>query len=169
MALNGAEMQRRLMLMRHAKSAWQSEAPTDHARPLNKRGRRDAPRVGKRLVELGWVPDQVLGSDSRRTQETWEQMQKHFPEARVRFTRALYAGGPTELRSEVARLSAAVRTVLVLGHNPGWENAVKALSGREVRMTTANVVLLEGKGATWGEALQRGRWSVVGVVRPKEL
>ena len=103
------------------------------------------------------------------TQETWEQMQKHFPEARVRFTRALYAGGPTELRSEVARLSAAVRTVLVLGHNPGWENAVKALSGREVRMTTANVVLLEGKGATWGEALQRGRWSLVGVVRPKEL
>ena len=62
-----------------------------------------------------------------------------------------------------------MRTVLVLGHNPGWENAVKALSGREVRMTTANVVLLEGKGATWGEALQRGRWSVVGVVRPKEL
>ena len=169
MALNGAEMQRRLMLMRHAKSAWQSQAPTDHERPLNKRGRRDAPRVGERLVELGWMPDQVVGSDSRRTQETWEQMQKHFPEARVHFTRALYAGGPTELRSEVARLSAAVRTVLVLGHNPGWENAVKALSGREVRMTTANVVLLEGKGATWGEALQRGRWSVVGVVRPKEL
>jgi phosphohistidine phosphatase len=96
-------------------------------------------------------------------------MQKHFPEARVRFTRALYAAGPTELRSEVARLSAGVRTVLVLGHNPGWENAVQALSGRDVRMTTANVVLLEGKGATWGEALQRGRWSVVDVVRPKEL
>jgi len=162
-------MQRRLMLMRHAKSAWQSQAPTDHERPLNKRGRRDAPRVGKRLVELGWVPDQVVGSDSRRTQETWEQMQKHFPEVRVRFTRALYMGGPTELRSEVARLSAGVRTVLVLGHNPGWENAVKALSGRDVRMTTANVVLLEGKGATWGEALQRVPWSVIGVVRPKEL
>jgi len=162
-------MQRRLMLMRHAKSAWQSQAPSDHERPLNERGRRNAPRVGKRLAELGWVPDHVIGSDSRRTRETWERMQKHFPEARVSFTRALYAAGPTELRTEVARLPAGVRTVLVLGHNPGWEEAVKALSGTEVQMTTANVVLLEGAGATWGQALQRGRWSVAGVVRPKEL
>ena len=61
-----------------------------------------------------------------------------------------------------------MRTVLLLGHNPGWEEAVKALSGREVRITTANVVLLKGKGATWGEAL-RGPWSVAGVVHPKEL
>jgi phosphohistidine phosphatase SixA len=61
-----------------------------------------------------------------------------------------------------------VRTVLVLGHNPGWEEAVTELSGREMRITTANVVLLEGEGATWGEAL-RGPWSVAGVVRPKQL
>jgi hypothetical protein len=45
---------------------------------------------------------------------------------------------------------------------------VKELSGREVRITTANVVLLEGEGATWREAL-RGPWSVGGVVRPKQL
>ena len=95
-------MQRRLMLMRHAKSSWKSQVPTDHERPLNERGRRDAARVGKRLAKLGWVPDLVVGSDSRRTEETWERMQKRFPDARVRFTRALYAGGPRELRSEVA-------------------------------------------------------------------
>jgi phosphohistidine phosphatase len=169
MPLHGGQMLRRLMLMRHAKSSWTSRAATDHERPLSERGRRDAPRVGKRLAELGWVPDLVLGSDSRRTRETWERMQKHFPQGRASFTRALYAAGPAELRTEVARLSADVRTVLVLGHNPGWEEAVKALSGREVRITTANVVLLEGEGATWGEALRRRRWSVAGVVRPKEL
>jgi phosphohistidine phosphatase len=163
------QMQRRLMLMRHAKSSWTSDVTTDHERPLNERGRRDARRVGKRLVKLGWVPDLVLGSDSRRTRETWKRMLKHFPEVRTVFTRALYAGGPTELRTEVARLSADAHTALILGHNPGWEEAVKALSGREVRITTANVVLLEGKGATWSAALQRGRWSLAGVVRPKEL
>jgi phosphohistidine phosphatase len=169
MPLHGGEMQRRLMIMRHAKSTWSSDVATDHERPLNKRGRRDAPRVGKRLAKLGWVPELVVSSDSRRTQETWELMQKRFPEARVSFTRALYAGGLTELRSEVARLSADARTVLVLGHNPGWEEAVKALSGREVRITTANVVLLKGEGATWAEALRHGPWRVAGVVRPKEL
>ena len=95
-------------------------------------------------------------------------MQKSFPNARVRFTRVLYAGGPSELRFEVARLSGEVRTVLVLGHNPGWEEAVTEVSGREMRITTANVVLLEGEGATWREAL-RAPWSVAGVVRPKQL
>jgi phosphohistidine phosphatase len=162
-------MQRRLMLMRHAKSSWTFPGLADDERPLNKRGRRDAPRVGKRLVELGWVPDLVVSSDSRRTRETWERMQKHFPAAHVRFTRALYGGGPTELRREAARLPAAVRTVLVLGHNPGWEEAVEELSGREVRITTANVVLLEAEGATWADALRRGHWTVAGVIRPKEL
>ena len=117
-------MQRRLMLMRHAKSSWKSQVPTDHERPLNERGRRDAARVGKRLAKLGWVPDFVVSSDSRRTEETWERIQKSFPDARFRFTRVLYAGGPSELRSEVARLSGDVRTVLALGHNPGWEEAV---------------------------------------------
>jgi len=161
-------MQRLLMLMRHAKSSWASPGLADHARPLNKRGRRDAPRVGKRLAKDGWVPDRVVSSDSSRTRETWERMQKYFPEARVRFTRALYAGGPAELRTEVARVSADVGTVLVLGHNPGWEEAVRVLSGQDVQIATANVVLLQGEGATWGEAL-RGAWSVAGVVRPKEL
>jgi phosphohistidine phosphatase len=169
MPLHGGEMRRRLMIMRHAKSSWRSQVPTDHERPLNTRGRRDAAQVGKRLAKLGWVPDLVVCSDSRRTRETWERMERRFPETRARFTRALYAGGPTELRTEVAHLSANVRTVLVLGHNPGWEEAVVELSGREVRITTANVVLLEREGATWGEALRRGSWSVAGVVRPKEL
>jgi phosphohistidine phosphatase len=125
MPLHGVEMQRRLMIMRHAKSSWRSHVPTDHERPLNTRGRRDAPRVGKRLAKLGWVPEFVVSSDSRRTQETWERMQKHFPEACVSFTRALYASGLAELRTEVARLSAEVRTVLVLGHNPGWEKRLR--------------------------------------------
>ena len=112
------------------------------------------------------MPDFVVSSDSRRTEETWERIQKSFPNARVRFTRVLYAGGPSELRSEVARLSGDVRTVLVLGHNPGWEEAVTEVSGREMRITTANVVLLEGEGATWREA-PRGRERLL--VRPKQL
>ena len=81
------------------------------------------------------------------------RMQNRFPDARVRFTRA----------------SLVTRTVLVLGHNPGWEEAVEELIGREVRITTANVVLLKGEGATWREALERGAWSVAGVIRPKQL
>jgi len=52
-AANLSNVQRRLMLMRHAKSSWKSQVPTDHERPLTERGRRDAARVGKRLSKLG--------------------------------------------------------------------------------------------------------------------
>ena len=63
-------MAKRLLVTRHAKSSWKSGEDSDHARPLNKRGRRDAPRVAAHLVGLGWVPEQVLSSDSQRTRET---------------------------------------------------------------------------------------------------
>ncbi len=71
-------MTMRLIIMRHAKSDWNSGAASDHARPLNKRGRRDAPRVANRLGELGWQPDYVISSDSRRTRETLELMLPHL-------------------------------------------------------------------------------------------
>ena len=67
-------MERRLIVMRHAKSSWKSDAETDHLRPLNKRGRDSAPLVAARLVELGWIPEAVYSSDSLRTRETWDGM-----------------------------------------------------------------------------------------------
>ena len=69
---------KRLIVMRHAKSDWGTNAPTDHARPLNKRGQRDAPRVAQRLVELDWLPQYIVSSDSTRTRETYELMNSHY-------------------------------------------------------------------------------------------
>ena len=71
-------MRRRIIVMRHAKSSWKSGARDDHARPLNKRGRRDAPRIAARLAELGWVPERVISSDSERTRQTWARMEEAF-------------------------------------------------------------------------------------------
>ena len=67
-------MHRRLIIMRHAKSSWTSGALSDHERPLNARGIRDAPRVGAALVKRGWLPQLVLSSDSERTRETFAGM-----------------------------------------------------------------------------------------------
>ncbi len=64
-------MTRRLIVMRHAKSSWKHAGLTDHQRPLNKRGRKDAPRVARALIERGWTPRRVLSSDAARTRETW--------------------------------------------------------------------------------------------------
>lgn len=162
-------MEKRLIIMRHAKSSWTSGATTDHQRPLNKRGRRAAPLVGARLRDLGWVPDLVIASDSQRTRETWQRMQAEFPHpVKERFSSAFYHGGPAALASVCSNLAADVSTLLVLGHNPGWEEAVASLSRQWIRLTTANAALLQCDARDWAEAMA-GDWALVDVLRPKEL
>ena len=155
--------------MRHAKSSWDSDAPSDHARPLNKRGRRDAPRVARRLQELGWAPDAVCSSDSERTRQTWSLMSAELEsEAPATFTSKLYCAGLGAIQDAAERWPDEAGTVLVLGHNPGWEDSLTMLSGRAEVMTTANAGLLVGEGTSWAAALERG-WDLEALIRPKEL
>lgn len=166
-------MERRLILMRHAKSSWTSDAPSDLERPLNKRGKRDAPRVAQELVALGWIPGAVVTSPARRTRATWRRMREVFAiegtdDVEVRVAEGLYHGDGDALRDDAERWPAEVDALLVLGHNPGFELALRELSGVAAPMTTGNAALLEGRGATWAEALD-GTWRLVTVVRPREL
>lgn len=163
---------RRLIVMRHAKSAWDTDAPDDHARPLSDRGRRDAPRVGERLAQMGWFPQHVIASDSVRTTETWEHMASAFSsrEVEVVFTRRLYHGGLGAVQNVLEPLERRVRTAMVLGHNPGFEHVVAWLSGEGIRLTTGNAALLLHPASEWKEAvLDSGGWSLEDVLRPKEL
>lgn len=166
-------MNRRLIVMRHAKSSWADGSMSDHERPLNDRGRREAPEVARKLVELEWVPEIVLSSDSKRTRETWKRMKPVFEEAGctpiMHKLSELYHAGMDEAADALAELDDAVDCVLLLGHNPGWEDVVAYLSGVSVTMTTANAVLLEGGGDSWQDALERGSWQLIEVIRPREL
>lgn len=157
--------------MRHAKSSWAAQGLGDHERPLNERGRRDAPRVAARLAELGWAPDGIWSSDAERTRETAALMLPDLGgEPSVTFDAELYLAGLPALRKAAGSWEAGWSTVLALGHNPGWEDAASALSGSHIGMTTANAVLLESAGDApdWAAALS-GEWTLVDVVRPKEL
>jgi len=160
-----------LIIMRHAKSDWETDAPTDHARPLNRRGRRDAPRIAKRIAQLGWQPDIVVSSDSQRTRETYQLMTDHFsPDVDLRFLDSLYHAGPHELADVLQQLPDAAVTVLALGHNPGWSEVVYWLTKNSVSMTTANAALCHVPANSWPAALQlAGSWQLDEVLRPKEL
>lgn len=162
-------MQRRLILMRHAKSSWASAGLTDHARPLNPRGRRDAPRVADALVHLGWTPARVLLSDAQRTRETWAGMAPRLPEVPTSLHPTLYLAGLPAIEALAHHWPDDLQgPVLLLGHNPGWEDAATTLSGRSHTLTTANAVLLVGDGASWSEALA-GEWSVASHLKPRTL
>jgi len=162
---------KRLVLMRHAKSSWKSDAPTDHARPLNGRGRRDSPKVGAELARRGWVPDRVLSSDSARTRETFARMREALGvDDDARFTRALYHAGVDAVREALAALDDGVETALILGHNPGWEEVLEWLSGEDHEMKTATCALLSVEAATWPAAVEAaGDWAVADVIYPRSL
>ena len=162
-------MQRRLIVMRHAKSSWQSEAETDHARPLNSRGRRDAPKVANRFVELDWLPQHVLSSDSQRTRETCALLMQSWDEGiGVQFLASLYHAGASSLEQELPGVSDEVETLLVVGHNPGWEEVVYRLCQQVVTMKTATAALLQGECEAWHDTF-RTSWTLCDVIYPREL
>lgn len=164
-------MLRRLLVMRHAKSSWKEPGQADHARPLNGRGQRDAPRMGAYLAASGWAPELVLSSDSQRTRETWALASEALePEPEVRFLPELYLAGPEVVRRVLSGVDDSVETLLILGHNDGWEEVVGWLCGRGERITTGNIAFLSTEAPSWSAALaQAPRWRLHEVARPKEL
>ena len=164
-------MKRRLIVMRHAKSSWAEPGISDHARPLNGRGREAAPKVAHRLIEIGWQPEIVLSSDAMRTRETVDLMSMEFSEDVERqFLPELYLSGIREVVSVVSHIPSTTETVMVVGHNPGWEYVVQHLSGEEIVMKTGTAALLQTTAESWSEAIRlAGGWSVLDVIYPREL
>lgn len=156
----------RLILMRHAKSSWANADLSDHQRPLNKRGRGAAPIVARRIVDAGWAPDLALVSDAARTEETWAYMaQTSFPDTPSHLVPSLYHGTLADIVEAVRTYVRDHETVLVLGHNPGWEDAAHALSGRRLTLKTANAVLLSSKTA-WPAAI-KASWVFEDLLTPR--
>jgi phosphohistidine phosphatase len=124
-----AEAGRRLVLLRHAKSAW-PDMP-DHERPLARRGQRDAPVMGRWLRTAGLVPDLVVCSTARRARETWQLAQSGLGAAPpVRLDDRVYQASAAALLDLIRRESGAARTLLVVGHDP-------ALPGLALTLTEA--------------------------------
>lgn len=163
-------MTRRLLLMRHAKSSWKTGLP-DPERPLNARGRRDAPRMARWLVEHDLRPDHVLCSEAERTRETLVWMEDALGDDLPHTILArLYHAGVGDLLDAIAA-APDVDTLLVLGHNPGLEELVEHLSGAQEHMPTAAVAVLEvPDDRAWRDVPSiHGRMHLREVARPKDL
>lgn len=164
----------RLVLMRHARAAGLL-APDgsgvvpggDHERPLEPAGREDAADVGAALAARGWIPDAVVSSDSARTRQTWACLTASLGAPPVRFSPALYHADAGTLLDELGGVDADVRTLLVLGHNPGLQELAYELTGEDVGLATANALLLRSGYVSWPEALRPRRWHLEALVRPK--
>jgi phosphohistidine phosphatase len=119
---------RRLMLLRHAKSDWSLPGQSDHDRDLAPRGRKAAPLMGRYLAEHGMVPDQVIVSTAKRTRETWRLVAGMLPkQPRVDFEDRIYEASPRDILAAIADTPASARSLLVVGHNPGFQDTANLL------------------------------------------
>ncbi|MCX5013011.1 MULTISPECIES: histidine phosphatase family protein [unclassified Streptomyces] len=120
---------RRLVVLRHAKSAWPPDVP-DAERPLGPRGLRDAPAAGRWLREGDCEPDLVVCSPARRTRQTWDlAAAESGVSAPVTYEERVYGASTEELLDLVRETPAQVRTLLLVGHNPGAQELVLSLAG----------------------------------------
>jgi phosphohistidine phosphatase len=167
---------RRLMLLRHAKSDWPDVS--DRERPLAKRGRRDAPRVGRWLRDRGYLPDAVVCSIARRTRQTWELMAPELGGSpSVTFEPRAYDANALTLLYLARELSAPYRAALLIGHNPAISELAGSLAepqhadgaspSRELRFPTAAVAVFEFTG-DWPD-LSPGQAHLLAYTIPADL
>ena len=159
-----------LLILRHAKSSWNNTNLSDHERPLNKRGKRDAPRMGKLLAEQNLTPDLIITSSAERALTTAELVALNSGyEEEITVTRHLYHGDPEDYFEVLREKGDLHHCVMVVGHNPGMEALVEDLTGAYERMPTATLIQIELPFDSWAECADEPAGKLIAVWRPKEL
>lgn len=120
-----------LLLLRHAKSSWDDTKLPDRERPLSKRGRRAAGAMRQAMQELGLLPDLVLVSPAKRTQETLAHLEPWDETPLIEPMEALYLASAPQLLTILHDVAETVRGVLLIGHNPGMHELALTLAGAQ--------------------------------------
>ncbi len=161
---------RELLILRHAKSSWKHAGLSDDERPLNGRGERDAPRMGRWIADRGWVPDAVLSSDAVRARSTiLLAMQAWDPAPPLTLLHELYLAGPSTYVERLRELGDGHLRAMVVGHNPGLEELASLLVGREVAMPTACLVRIGLPIDSWRALSLKTRGELLALQKPREL
>lgn len=161
-----------LILIRHAKSSWDEPGVGDRERPLNKRGLKDAPKIGAALRERGVEPDVMIASLAVRAWATAELIADElgYPREELVQESAIYAAGLNALMQVVQNIDEEVETACLIGHNPGFEDLANTLIPGMVvsHLPTCGVVRMRIKSETWG-AVGVGDGELVEFLEPKKL
>lgn len=120
---------RQLLLLRHAKSSWDETGQPDHARPLNARGRQAARAMAAAMRRLHLAPELVLVSTAMRTMETLHALEPFEDSTLVDPLEGLYLAPAGKMLEVLRGVPETVRSVLLIGHNPGMQDLALALAG----------------------------------------
>lgn len=143
---------KKLFLIRHAKSSWDDASLADEDRPLNKRGKKDAPLMGSILQKGGVVPDLIISSPAKRAYSTAKKIAKaiHYPPDHIQTFEKLYLSSPSALLEVIRLQPAEVRTLMLFGHNPEITELVPQLCGEQIdNVPTCGIVCISFLTDTW--------------------
>ncbi len=169
-------MNRELLILRHAKSAWDTDAATDFDRPLAKRGQKAAPRVGRFLLEQGLIPDYLVSSPARRAKQTVTLVceQLDISPAQINWDDRIYGAWTASLVDVLKECPGDAKRVLIAGHNPGLETLLQYLSKHRIPfphdgkyLPTAAVAHLE-IFSDWDQ-LDSGAGNLLSITRSRDL
>ena len=159
-----------VFLFRHGKSDWDAPYGPDHERPLAKRGRQAADRMGRFLAERGEVPQLAITSTALRARDTLDRAVRAGNWAcRVKLLDDLYLPSPYMLLHVLQQQAEPLSSVMLVGHQPAWSETLALLvGGGEFRFPTAAMARVDAEVDRWDEigfGLGELRW----LVTPKEL
>lgn len=159
-----------LYVIRHAKSSWDDPDLSDFDRPLNKRGKKDAPTMGKRLKHRNVVPDLLLSSPAERALTTCHAIAEEigYAKSKIKTDKKLYHAEDAEILRIVQALDDKYSCVWIFGHNPGLTDFVNLLANAGIdNIPTTGVVACAINIPAWDEA-GKGKGSVLFFDYPKK-
>lgn len=157
-----------LFIMRHAKSSWDNPALSDFERPLNNRGLKTAPFMGEVMAKNGFQPEIIVSSPAERAKQTAELVKKSAAFAtEIRFDERIYEASPLRLLEVVSGIEDKYDSAMVVGHNPGFENLVRVLTGKLEAMPTAALAVVDLEIDSWKETTGE-TGNLRKLIRPKE-
>ena len=159
-----------LLILRHAKSSWNNPDLSDYDRPLNRRGKRDAPRMGKFLRQQSLIPDLIISSTAKRAKKTAKLFAKAIGyKKKVSLETAFYHARPETYITILQDTNDDYQRVMVIGHNPGLEALVAILTGRMELMPTAAIAHVLLPIDQWNQLTVDIEGELQNLWRPKAL
>ncbi|MGI9569867.1 MAG: SixA phosphatase family protein [Desulfobulbia bacterium] len=141
-----------LYLIRHGKSSWSDPSLSDFSRPLNKRGKRDVPLMGKRMAVLEKQPDMIISSPAKRARRTARGIGATlgFRKKEIILDDELYSFSSQGLLDVIKKTPAPVEVLAVVGHNHGLTECAELLSGESlINVPTCGIVLISFDVSSW--------------------
>jgi phosphohistidine phosphatase len=159
-----------LLILRHAKSSWSNPGLADIDRPLNKRGKRDAPRMGDFLREQDLVPDIILCSPAVRAKRTAKAVSYESGyQGEIQIHDDFYPGDPSTYIEVLAANPDHFDRAMVVGHNPGLEELLDTLTGESARLPTSALAQISLPIQNWAELNKFPSGNLINLWRVKEL